>query len=381
MTTTDTNVKSIESARAGSAPTVDFVMEGAIKAVGPIHVTSADARENQKGVITISRQVSGQAVSFPIIKGETIKGALRECATELAIELLRIRAGTDEQPLDLARYYNLKIGGVKGSEKQKPEDTLLLKATIERNPIAQIFGNAAPYWIPGAVSFGMAYAQQPDAIAEILGGARRDKMLADPSYLSEFSEEDQQAWLSYSDTNKAMSAVRNEIKALEQQRKSLHRAPERTQSVQDEIKRLNDQIDDKKKLVKDTKGEEFVGETISRPLPVKRAIAPGAVLDHKMRGNALTLPAFGFFLKTLEKWADNPRIGGHESRGFGEISAEWSLRARINEGVARGTWVDAGTIALKDAQFTLPNDAMVSRAIEAFSKLAADTAVDFDYAA
>lgn len=379
MTMTDTATAPV-TARPATGPTVDFILEGAITAVDPIHVSSPDyqKRPDQQGVTVIPTMRSGQLVMLPGVKGETLKGNIRAHATRLAIDIMRARTGSAVMPFGLNDFYRLDIGGVKGSDKQKPEDIVLLTQTRVRNPIVAIFGGAEPYWAPGLVEFGHAVADDESAAGEIVGGARFDKMLRDPSLLAEFSEEDQQGWLSYSDVNSAMSKVKKDIKQLEDELKKKRR--DRTETGLAEAAALKARIDEMKAEVKQTKSEEMVGETITRPLPSKNAILPGAVLTQKMRGNRLSVAQFGFFLKTLELLSDRPRIGGHTGRGFGTFSAEWRMRARINSGIGRAPWQDLGAVTLRETEFTIPDHDIVRQAMVAFEDMAKDPAVDFGYA-
>jgi hypothetical protein len=361
-------------------PTVDFIMEGVITAVAPIHITSPDTHKDYQGVIRIPRMTAGGVVSLPAFKGETLKGNFRSHAVQLAIEVMRQRAGNSRLPLDLAWFYRLDLGGVKGSEKQKAEDTLLIEATCRRNPVVSLYGGAEPFWVGGKIEFGHAVARDPDAAGTIVGGARSDKMLRDPSLLAQFSEADQQAWLSYADVNAKMSVKKKGIKGLEDDLKKLRRQ-EKTESVLAQIAELEGQIKAEKGEVKEAKAGELLGETANRPLPGKNAVLPGAELDQKIRANRISLREFGYFLKTLELLSDRPRIGGHSGRGYGEFRAEWNLRARVRDADNRlPSFAEAGTIRLAETSLELPDNDIVRRALEAFDDLVKDPSVDFGYA-
>ena len=362
-------------------PTVDFILEGVITAVAPIHVSSPDLqnRPDQQGVTRIPRMSAGGVVQMPAWKGETLKGNFRAHAVKLAIEIMRQRTGQNTLPFDLESFYRLDLGGVMVAGKKKPYDIILIEATCRRNPVASLFGGAEPYWMASKIEFGHAYARELDAAGTIVGGARSDKMLRDPALLAQFSEKDQQAWLSYADVNAQMSVKKKGIKGLEGELKKLRRQ-EKTETVLAQIAELERQIREGKDEVKETKSGEIVGETITRPLDGKNAIVPGAQLDQKMRANRISLREFGFFLKTLEMMSDRPRIGGHSGRGFGEFKAEWNLRARIRDANNRlAPFVEVGAVKLSETSLELPNHEIVVRALAAFDELCKDEAIDFGY--
>ncbi|WP_456717730.1 MULTISPECIES: hypothetical protein [unclassified Bradyrhizobium] len=313
------------------------------------------------------------------MKGETFKGNVRAHSVLLAIAILRERTMSTAMPFDPKAFYRLDIGGVKGSGKQSPDDILLIQATRRRNPISALFGMAEPYWIGGNVEFGHALANDERAAGQVPGGARADKLQRDPALLAQFSEEDQQGWLSYAHVNSQMSAKKKDVKGLEDELKKLRRQ-EKTEAVLAQIASLTSRIETMKKEVKDTKAGEIVDETISRPLDAKNGILPGAELQQKLRGNRLTLQEFGFFLKTLELLSDRPRIGGHTGRGFGEFKAEWQLRLRLSDGIVRPTWITAGEVKLSETNFVLPEHEVISKAQAAFEALRTDPKVDFGYA-
>jgi hypothetical protein len=98
------------------------------------------------------------------------------------------------------------------------------------------------------------------------------------------------------------------------------------------------------------------------------------------RGNGMTFEQVAFFFRTVEWWADNPRIGGHNNRGFGLVKGEWSMRARVNHRADIGDWQDIGKITIEPTKFTWPvENPLIQELIVAYNKLIGDPTMDFGF--
>ena len=99
------------------------------------------------------------------IPGSTIRGRYRHASANVCLER--------ERPVSFERYLELKIGGIKGTDKERRVGLLERDAFLQAEPLLSLFGAGASGigWIHGRLDVGAALPAEPAEPVVITGSA------------------------------------------------------------------------------------------------------------------------------------------------------------------------------------------------------------------
>lgn len=344
---------------------MDIRLEGTITAKTAISVSRADVSDRDKGVVLQRIIEAGSATKRPVIAGETIKGALRAAANRAVMGRLGRRYDRI-QPM----FRNM-IGGVKGRAKQEPVDIIKVRALRSANPIASLFGLAEPMWLAAHLQVQWAIPRVDDCVVEIGPGARRDPIQVSPDMLDDLLADEQAKYFAYQGTTKEVSELRGRRTAIKREIAKIRSKDVKEPGDSDRIEALAREDAGLDAQIGALRADQEVGETAGRPLPARKAIASGTVMDHSLVlvGREISDVEVGLLLATLQEMAEECRLGGGRAAGHGVFEASYDIRVRESK---TDPWSSAGRLTLKSFEFDVPAHPLLDRARNAFEAAMAD---------
>lgn len=160
-----------------------------------------------------TKMVNGAPARLPVWPGETMKGATRAAAFTVMADAA-IRSDIGLTALTLERLYTQTKGGIEftGERGDLGSDDLLRAS----EPILSLFGAANPK-LEGKLSIEAAEAEPVVGAGyptmELLGGARRDPLLASPAFADALSDGTKREWSERMAGVAAASKKKSEAKA------------------------------------------------------------------------------------------------------------------------------------------------------------------------
>jgi len=364
-------------------------LQGTLTAASPIVITRPEAK------MTVPRMKAvledGSTVLVPFIPGETFKGMLRNLTAEQVREAIiahpdfRTAFGGRRSPWTLEDFYFNAIGGVKGAEKQDLADLVNQEELRARNPIISLFGSATP-WIAGKLIVQHAIPEQvggstASAAINLPGeagqGVRRDPFIRNPNLFETLETEDVEAWADMTAVARQVSALRTQLKTAGLQLSKLRRTDRPANDP--EVKALEKQIADLEKEEEKLKKDEGYKNAVSMPYGFAASIAIGSRFTHGFTLNRATPTELGLLLAGLTRVGLAPRIGGHESTGYGYFKAEYS----VFEGAGEDrTPIGSVSIDRETGTVIKADGAFMKQALDAWKEASATIISDrFDFAA
>ena len=125
-----------------------------------------------------------------------------------------------------------------------------------------------------------------------------------------------------------------------------------------EITKKTVERDGIEKMMRDVGGSD---NSIGRPLPERDVIPAGTSLRGGMTLSTPNQYAFGLHLASLRLWADTPRFGAMESKGYGFVDADWRVMSGDKEIGKPISWREVGRIQVTDGQFSLSGEELIRR--------------------
>ena len=257
------------------------------------------------------------------IPASSIRGRLRHTAVALVIDTLK-QAG--KPSLTLNDYLFNALGGVfdrKDDEEDptKGVDLTAMASVRETNPLISLFG-AMTVKLGGKLRTGMAVPRVPFEPEAINPGVRMNPFQRDPDLLQQFSADEQRQFL---ETNR-QRVLGNQLKGEAKQVDLKLRRMRRENAAPEQVEQLDKQRTDalaRAEAAFDAAGGEV---NLQQPLPGYEALPIGLEMTHRMTLVDPTPLELALFLATLERFAADPRLGGHASHESGLIAAHWAVR-------------------------------------------------------
>lgn len=312
-----------------------------------------------KGLPLLRDSVDGTAVKVPFIPASAQKGVLRRYATDA---LARVFMSANLQ-MTLQDYLLATSGGIKGSAKTSgtvAEQPLVRRRLIERAPLLALHGaGESPV---GFVASGLAIqdARAGSGAVDKIRGTRvaehKSSRFAAFTVARVLSEEEAKKAVAIADATAIKSALNKEIDDLKKQRR---KADEQQKAMMDtEIARKTEERDEIEKMMRDVGGSD---NSIGLPLPERDLIPAGTSLRGGMTLSTPNRHALGLHLASLRLWADNPRFGAMESKGYGFVDADWRVMSGDKEIGRPISWREAGRIQVIDGHFSLSGEDLIQR--------------------
>lgn len=252
-------------------------------------------------------QRDGVTIPVAAIDGRTQRGGDRR-------RMVAVVAAALGTPFGLRDWQYNALGGMSFTDKTF-ENLLAAKQAREANPIVSLMGSAAPV-ITGRCAVGTALSRcgYGDAVTWMEAGHRINDPEVDSDFYARLSEDDRRAMASQKVAEIERSRLNAEKKTLERDMKSAA-VKASTDGRKEQIQARIDEIDARLKVIA---GD--AENTITRPLDDFAAIMPGVVFDQTTTLRDVTHAEAGLYLASRRLFAEDPRIGGKATLGFGVIS-------------------------------------------------------------
>lgn len=269
------------------------------------------------------------------IPASSIRGRLRHTAVALVIECLR-NAG--EPGMRLRDYLFNAIGGVfdrkeEDEDRTRGIDLVAMSQAREANPLVSLFG-AMTVKLGGRLRTGHAIPKVPFEPEPFDRGVRMNPFSRSPELLKQFSRDEAEEFL---ERNRHLREGNKQEDLAQRKKRELQRLKGRDADPPT-IEKLEQEIADAEERAK----QEFEAAggfvNIQQPLPGYEALPVGLEMRNRMSLLDPTAVELALFLATLDRFAQDPRIGGHASYENGLIEAKWTVyiadggqRANIGE--------------------------------------------------
>ena len=249
------------------------------------------------------------------LPGSTIRGRYRHASADVCLER--------ERPVSLERYLALKVGGVKGTAKERRVGLLERDAFLQAEPLLSLFGAGASGigWIHGRLDVGAALPAEP-AEPVVMTGTRGDTT-RDPVLIEVLTEEERERVVRGLEANGERSRAAARGRELKRQLARAQRAGE-------------DDTEPRRALeaVRELEGKaasaqsELLGSDVSLLLPLAgyEAIPPGTVLNHRMFFRHVSEGEMHLFMAGLVRFAEDPRFGARRAHGCGRVTVEYAVK-------------------------------------------------------
>jgi hypothetical protein len=360
---------------------------GSIVPLTPVSVTRPDTPDDKRGVPRMQIMIDRHVIPMGVINGETLKGRFRNISTGVIARKIACQSGEpDMSPFGIDQYNFMAKGGIKGSEKQGAEDLLRAELIRRKNPQIGLYGSSTP-WVGGCLIVCPAMPRAPEDIAITEAtGLRQDDFSTYPQLLAEFAPEERDHYMRYVRSMKRHSALKGDFESLGREIGKLTRSRSRPPEDEARLTELRRTEMEVKAEIETVKASDEFSNAINRPLPPKRGIAPGSILQHRIELVGASNYEVGLFFETMREFADLCRIGGHKGAGYGYI--ELSYRIRLREG--NGPWQEGGRLEVGPERFEVTSSSTgggaseppraLQRALDAWETASADMAAHFNFA-
>ena len=249
------------------------------------------------------------------LPGSTIRGRYRHASADVCLER--------ERPVSLARYFALKIGGIKGTAQERRVGLLERDAFLQAEPLLSLFGAGASGigWIHGRLDVGAALPAEP-AEPVVMTGTRGDTT-RDPILFEVLTEEERERVVRGLEANGERSRAAARGRELKRQLARAERAGEDATSPRralEMVRVLEEQAASAQ--------SEHLGSDVSLllPLPGYEAIPPGTVLNHRMFFRHVSEGEMHLFMAGLVRFAEDPRFGAHRAHGCGRVRVDYQVK-------------------------------------------------------
>ncbi len=362
---------------------MNIELVGTITAIQPLSITQMDSRT--PGVPMMPFVVGSEIVQQIYIPSTSLRGMLRTAAVKNVIDAI---SEGERLPFDRNTYYWNRIGGVKGSEKDKRgADVLIAGEMMKKNPVIALFGGGEIF-VHGKVAVGEA-RQASDFRARELNfarvGQRRDDLMVDPELFASMSEQDASDHEAYTTTKKDVSANKRELEDMQKKIKALKK---REASLSTEERADLADLEEKKAgidaKIKESQAGGVYKNAINMPHS-SQVIAAGTEFDHWIRATSVDELQLGCLLDALRRFSIDCRVGGLENRGCGEILANYAVRMHDGKTFDENdnpAYVDVGRLTLARGAFAIePVGDVLTSARKAWKDAKASKLAGFDFAA
>ena len=251
-------------------------------------------------------------VFFP---GSTIRGRYRHASADVCLGR--------ERPVSLARYFALKIGGIKGTDKERRVGLLERDAFLQAEPLLSLFGAGASGigWIHGRLDVGAALPAEPAEPVVITG--TRGNATRDPVLFEVLDEAERARVVLGLEANRRRSQAGAELRELSKQIARADRAGEDTA----ELIRARESARECDEEAASAQSEHLGSDvSLLLPLPGYEAIPPGTVLHHRMFFRHVSEFEMHLFMAGLARFAEDPRFGAHRAHGCGRVAVEYAVK-------------------------------------------------------
>ena len=245
----------------------------------------------------------------------TIRGRYRHACADVSLER--------ERPVSLERYLQSKVGGVKGTARERRVGLLERDAYLQAEPLLSLFGAGASDigWIHGRLDVGAALPAEP-AEPVVMTGTRGDT-IRDPVLFEVLNEEERQRVERGLEANGQRGRAAARGRELKRQVARAKRAGEDDAEPRHALERMRELEEQATR-----EQSEHLGSDVSLllPLPGYEAIPPGTVLDHRMFFRHVCDAQMQLFMAGLVRFAEDPRFGAHRAHGCGRVRVDYQVR-------------------------------------------------------
>lgn len=300
----------------------------------PVPLSIVRSGSNQ--VPTTRIVVGSTAHEVPTIPGETIKGRLRRIGVDLLVETMTADPAFERfypgrySPLTLDDYYYLAVGGVKSGREEDLRGILRTDEMRRANPLISLFGAATP-WISGRLVVESATPDEPvrnaelgqDLVDVVRTGERCDDTRRPTEMLGLFAPGQLSRWMTAPQTTRKNARAKGLRHRVPRQSEAA-RAP----NLDEHGDVLQQELDEADPALSKHEKRPVFTRAINRARPGYSVFPKGFSAPHRFSLENATLTELGLFLAILDRFATNPRLGGHMSAGYGRIAAEYTLLVR-----------------------------------------------------
>lgn len=274
----------------------------------------------------------------PYISGATPRGILRRAADDNVRELL-------QNPLTPAmKALQSRIGGAKGSENVE-FDFETKRRLRAADPVLSLFGagQTSVGMIEGKVQVGMVIPRRD--IRDRQPGARAAENKKD-SFLNLLSPEERDNMAQFNVINAAKSKVKAEIKKLIDEERKAKKEKAETKTIEDQLEAKKAELT----VLEKSAADIISSNTIGQPLPGFEYLPEGTEMDHEIRLQDVTDEELSLFILSLQRWAENPRMGSKQSLNNGYFRATYQMDERVRKAPGEIVWEPLATISI-DPEF------------------------------
>lgn len=249
------------------------------------------------------------------IQASSIRGKLRRLARDVIYE------ETGCVKLPLADFYFLTLGGIKSGKtegEKDSEDKLAVNkvmAVREKNPLVSLFGAMAPQTIPGRLMVSHAIAMN-DIPTDIVKHVRTNDLVRTPEMVGILNDSALSDYLAMKGEADVRSKVSADIKVKQAHLRKLDKGSDAYATLSAEI---NDLKEGKKGMTQ---------VQVGLPNLEYEVIPQGAKLSSRFTLSGATEREAILFLKAMDRFAQNPQLGGKANHGLGVVAGEWDVRFR-----------------------------------------------------
>lgn len=258
------------------------------------------------------------------VSGSTIRGKLRHACADAYL----LREHEQQRQVDYRRYLQLKVGGVKGKEKEQLVGLKERKEFLEQNPFLDLFGAGKSEigWVHGRLDCGAALPESDKSVKPVvLRGVRRNAAL-DPILPDVLPEAEWEKVQKEMQQNRDRSRAKTEVKAIA---KKLSSAKKRKPQNADEIKRLEQELQRWKQTEAEAKTAQAKDSGSDNPLQhpnlAYEAIPVDIKLKHRMLLKQVSPEQLAIFAAGLARFAEDPRFGAHRAHGCGQVALDYRV--------------------------------------------------------
>ena len=268
----------------------------------------------------LPRNGANTSKTQPFFPASSIRGKLRN-ETHLALLKTIKQANQGENPMDIHDHFMLAQGvdSARRVDSSKPGAgvTDAHKELRETNPMLSLFGR---WGLASKVSVGLALPETDDCWGMFGGGFRGVMFEKNQDLLQELNSDDTDLLERIMIEQAAKAADKAGLKS---QKQALLRQVKK--ATEEEKENLYAQANEIQAQIDLNEKDTGIGPetTIRRPIDEFEAFTAGALLKHRMALNGATKAELGLFLLGLQRFARNPRLGGHTAHNCGLIEASW----------------------------------------------------------
>jgi len=287
---------------------------GTVTAQGPIAVSYPGAAE----------EIPATPSGAPMLYGNTLRGPLRHIGYKVIRDLVAKSKGISESDVfNLSDAYMMGIGfdmkNAVGGEDSKNIEPMAEVRLREANPFLSLFGR---WKLRGFAEVSPLIGEENAKVLTYGAGARRDPFEADGNEAQFLSEADRQLLV---DTKTGDAVIHEQIMVLNRSIKE-HKRQIVNIDDKDKKKQLSSKIKELETQVKELKATKAGGqESVKHPFDGFPALAIHSRLSSKITVASGSEVELGLLLLIFRAFARAPFLGGHRSKGCGEVRFEYQV--------------------------------------------------------